>query len=356
MDQSEVAVAGATPRVSRFELAPPRHFLLPAILLLLSEEPGYGYGLVKELREFRFGSVDRPSVYRALAQLEGDGLVESWPGAATAGQTRRVYGLTPEGERALREWMGVIKEERVCLDAVLRRYQATGTVDAALAEVEGRWASVIGRGWSPVSATTRLHQRMVGGEAAVRAATTHPDAASHHDDRPGAVRRFDVVADRSVLLIEARSTVGPISFGAIGLSGHVEAVVADGRLGTEPAPAAHLEVPVDRLRSGNSLYDAELLRRIDGVRYPTVAIELTDLLAVGDEDRYRLSGTVTFHGVTREVAGTASIAVTEEGGLVVTGEQGFDIRDFDLTSPTVLMLRIYPDVRVRLQLEAEVAD
>ncbi|HEY8060162.1 MAG TPA: helix-turn-helix transcriptional regulator, partial [Acidimicrobiales bacterium] len=97
MDQSEVAVARAAARVSRFELAPPRHFLLPAILLLLSEEPGYGYGLVKELRGFRFGSVDRPSVYRALAQLEGDGLVESWPGEATAGQTRRVYGLTPEG-------------------------------------------------------------------------------------------------------------------------------------------------------------------------------------------------------------------------------------------------------------------
>jgi hypothetical protein len=27
---------------SRFELAPPRRFLLPALLLLLSEEPSYG--------------------------------------------------------------------------------------------------------------------------------------------------------------------------------------------------------------------------------------------------------------------------------------------------------------------------
>ena len=32
---------------SRFELAPPRRFLLPALLLLLSEEPGYGYNLAK---------------------------------------------------------------------------------------------------------------------------------------------------------------------------------------------------------------------------------------------------------------------------------------------------------------------
>ena len=36
-----------------------------AVLLLLSEKPGYGYSLVKELRTFRFGPVDRPSVYRA---------------------------------------------------------------------------------------------------------------------------------------------------------------------------------------------------------------------------------------------------------------------------------------------------
>ena len=42
-----------------------------------------------------------------------------------------------------------------------------------------------------------------------------------------------------------------------------------------------------------------------------------------------------------------------EERLVVTGDHVFDIRDFDIVSPTVLMLRIYPDVRVRLHVEAE---
>ena len=41
------------------------------------------------------------------------------------------------------------------------------------------------------------------------------------------------------------------------------------------------------------------------------------------------------------------------GVLAVTGEQAVDIRDFDISSPTVLMLRIYPDVVVKLYLEAE---
>ena len=78
--------------LSRFELAPPRRFVLPAILLLLSERPGYGYGLVPRLQEFQFGHVDRPAVYRALAQLERDGLVEcvsprTGPRASPAGST-----------------------------------------------------------------------------------------------------------------------------------------------------------------------------------------------------------------------------------------------------------------------------
>ncbi len=350
--EPELDVETTAQRHSRFELAPPRHFLFPAILLLLSEEPGYGYGLVKELRAFRFGSVDRPSVYRALAQLEGDGLVESWSATAVAGQPRRVYGLTPDGQRALREWMGVIKEERVCLDEVLRRYQATGTVDAALAEVEGQWSSVIGRGWSPVSPTSRIHRRMAGGEAAIR-------AAPHRSVEGAPVRRFAVDPDRSVLLIEARSTVGPISFGAMGLTGELHAAVQRGMLATDPPPCGRLEVPLAQLSSGNSLYDAELLRRIDARQFPTMSIDLVDLAPVGTDERYRLNGTAAFHGESRPVEGTATIEVREEDDdttrLVVTGEQAFDIRDFDIASPTVLMLRIYPDVRVRLQLEAEPA-
>ena len=113
------ATSGASSGEGRFAFAPPRHFVLPAVLLLLSEEPSYGYQLVKGLRAFRFGDVDRPAVYRALAQLEKDRLVQSWSAESKAGQARRVYGLTEDGERALRTWMGVVKEERDALDRVL---------------------------------------------------------------------------------------------------------------------------------------------------------------------------------------------------------------------------------------------
>jgi DNA-binding PadR family transcriptional regulator len=477
MDERVPKTTAATTanRTSRFELAPPRHFVLPAILLLLSEHPGYGYRLVKDLEDLQFGRIDRPSVYRALGQLENDQLVESWLEAPTAGQTRRVYGLTPLGGQVLRVWMGVIKEERDGLDRVLRRYQATGTHDAVLAEIDGGW-SALRSTWSPVSSTTAPFGRRApldaqwatgrvdvnvgagsvaggaGGTAddvdlvdpgaihdivdlvastsgraappsssagssagsassattsrpgrssgsrsgpppihrspaaeaeatAQRAASTHLDHGDLLDHgmpaststsasastsatplAPGQARsvrvprRFRLVAERSVVLIEVRSSVGPISFGAIGLAGVLEADVERGALRPGSRPSAHVEIAVNGLRSGNSLYDAELMRRIDARHFPTANLDLTDATAVGGANRFRLAGKMSFHGVTREVEGAVAVDVVDDRQLVVTGEQVFDIRDFDVPSPTVLMLRIYPDVRVRLHVEARLEE
>ena len=166
MDNARPTTSDEEPRTSRFELAPPRRFVLPAILLLLSEAPGHGYSLEKDLREMNFGRIDRPTVYRALAQLEKDGLVESRADVPAAGHERRVYGVTPLGERVLGVWMSVIKEERDLLGRVLRRYQATGAPDATLAEVDGGWAAALGSGWSPVSPTSmpQRHLRPVAAD------------------------------------------------------------------------------------------------------------------------------------------------------------------------------------------------
>jgi hypothetical protein len=165
--------------------------------------------------------------------------------------------------------------------------------------------------------------------------------------------RFRVVPDRSVVLIEARSSVGPMRFGAIGLTGYVDALVRDGEICTDVQPTGHLEVALGALSSGNSLYDAELLRRVDARRFPRVTLDLTESTPLSNADRFRLSAEVTFHGVTRPLFGTVDVSLPSKHKLVVTGEQAFDIRDFEIASPTVLMLRIYPDVRVNLHVEAE---
>jgi DNA-binding PadR family transcriptional regulator/polyisoprenoid-binding protein YceI len=352
-DGTPIAEEGA----SRFELAPPRRFILPAVLLLLTEQPGYGYGLVPRMREFHFGHVDRPAVYRALAQLEADGLVEAASQSPTAGQARRVYAVTALGERVLRVWMGVIKEEHDYLGQALRRYQATGTIDSVLAEVEGGWSSALGVGWSPVSSSS------AGGRRRLMPLETDADDPGYQarPDEPeetepaGETRAgsFRIDPDRSAVLIDVRSTVGPLSFGTLGVSGTVQATVVDGILRTDVALSGRLTVDVAGLNSGNRLYDAELLRRIDARRHPTAFVDLRECAARGPGNRYRMAGELTFHGVTRAAEGTVNVDSLSDRRLVITGEQVFDIRDFAVPSPTVMMLRIFPDVRVHLHAEAE---
>ena len=108
----------------QFGKAAPRHFLYPALLLLLAEEPRHGYCLVGSLLRLGFGPFDRPSVYRSLANLEADGLLHSWSALPTAGSTRHVYGVTEDGFAALAGWMAVVDEEQSLLSDILKRYDA----------------------------------------------------------------------------------------------------------------------------------------------------------------------------------------------------------------------------------------
>jgi PadR family transcriptional regulator, regulatory protein PadR len=363
-------VARTTGKGSRFELAPPRRFVLPAVLLLLSERPGYGYELVARLEDFHFGHVDRPAVYRALGQLEADGLAQASSESGTVGQARRVYRLTSLGQRTLRVWMGVIKEEHDYLGQVLRRYQATGTADAVLAEVEGGWASALSSGWSPVSSTLAGHRRLVPVDPGTVGADPMPGKSGavayfqpgDGDASPSAnaigtpvLRDFKLVPERSVLLIEVRSTVGPLSFGAVGVTGSVRAAVVDGVISGNRSPSGHLEVDLSGLTSGNGLHDAELRRRIDARRFPMATVALRSCKASGPGALYRVEGELTFHGVSRPAQGTVSVEVGPDDRLIIAGEHVFDIREFAIPSPTVLMLRIYPDVRVRIHAEAAAA-
>lgn len=356
--QSQAGGAPAAEGAARFGLAPPRRFLLPAILLLLSEEPGYGYGLVARLSDLQFGHVDRPAVYRALAALEQDGLVEAAAEPLHSASARRVYAVTPLGERVLRVWMGVVREEHVHLGEVIRRYQSTGRMDAVLSEVESGWIPDVELGWSSVSTTSMWRRRLVPLEGGT---DEPPDEADHapsvlpSSDAQG-LSRFVIDPERSAVLIDARSTVGPISFGTIGVEGSLDAALVDGVVRTDIAPSGSLTVDVTALSSGNKLYDAELQRRINSRRYPTARIELRDCTPSLPGSRYRLRGDLTFHGISRPAEGTVCVEAISDDRIVISGEQVFDMRDFALPSPTVLMLRFFPDVRVRLQAEAERTD
>lgn len=320
----------------RFTVAPPRHFLYPGVLLLLAEESRHGYALVEALNDLGLGRMDRSSVYRVLADLEADGYVLSWDEPPTAGTVRHVYSITRRGEQVLESWMSVVSQERSCLDLVLQRY----------------WYS-----------NARRLPELDGIDVASRKPPN--DGVVAVSDAPAYRSRFEVTPNSSSVVVEARSNIGPIAFSTTTLRGWVEVELRDGLIQEDAAPAAHLEVLVNTLSSGNALYDAELLRRVDSRRFPTVILDLGAITRLGVGNCYHLSGDVTLHGVVRRLDDVVTATAVQRRRdarpgtaiasrrLTVTGEYVLDIRNFDLAIPKMALFKIYPDVRLHLRLEAD---
>jgi hypothetical protein len=69
-----------------------------------------------------------------------------------------------------------------------------------------------------------------------------------------------------------------------------------------------------------------------------------------------LEGGLTIHGTTRTMTGSADVRLLARDRMRIVGEQLIDIRDFAISLPSTLMLRIYPDVMVRFRIEARRED
>jgi polyisoprenoid-binding protein YceI len=167
------------------------------------------------------------------------------------------------------------------------------------------------------------------------------------------VTRYIIRPERSRLCIDARSSLHPIRSETDGLEGWLELAMApQGWVTDEVTPKAHVELPVDRLRSGNALEDRELRRRIDARRFPTIGGDLTALNETETAGRYRVVGDVTFRGVTRRCEDEMTITVGGDGCLRLEGRSSFDIRDFGMEPPRILMLRVEPEVTVTVDIAA----
>ena len=119
------------------------------------------------------------------------------------------------------------------------------------------------------------------------------------------------------------------------------------------ATQAHLELAVKRLRAGNPLEERELKRRIDAKRFPTIDGNLTTISGDGVGGRYAVEGNLTFRGVTRRHSDEMTIRFEGDHTLRMTGESTFDVRDFGMEPPRIGMLRVEPEVTVRIEIVAE---
>ncbi|MBV8979743.1 MAG: YceI family protein [Acidimicrobiia bacterium] len=163
---------------------------------------------------------------------------------------------------------------------------------------------------------------------------------------------YTIVPGASEISIGGTSTVHAIKGSAVDVNGALEADLDGGEL--VRSLSGRIEVPVAGLRSGNPLQDGELQRRVDARRYPRIVGEVRKAVPLGEDGLFRVEGDVTFHGVARAVEDT--VVVRADGDrLTLEGEHVFDIRDFGVKPPRILMLRVDPMVKVRIRLVAELA-
>lgn len=164
---------------------------------------------------------------------------------------------------------------------------------------------------------------------------------------------YRIVPDQSQVWIEAKSSLHPIHGEGKGLSGSIEAEVVDGRLNLNGTTQIRLELPIEALKSGKGLEDAEMLRRVDARRFPTIRGVVTEVQE-RSPGRYTMLGDLTFHGVTKAVEGEVLLFQPDgDHTIVFEGEQIFDIREFGVQPPKILMFKVHPDVKVRVRVVAQ---
>jgi len=167
------------------------------------------------------------------------------------------------------------------------------------------------------------------------------------------VTRFRIVPERSQVWFDARSNVHPIHSSTDGLEGYVEIEMGPGGdVDLAFKPVGRLSLPVGRLSSGNRMQDRELFRRIDATQHPRIEGVLDKMQRFGTDQSYEVSGDVTFRGVSRRLEDVMTIVALDPDTIKLTGTSRFDIRDFGMEPPRVLILKVDPEVDVRVEIIA----
>jgi YceI-like domain len=167
------------------------------------------------------------------------------------------------------------------------------------------------------------------------------------------VTRFTVLPNSSSVSTLMRSSVHDLHAETRTLAGTIDGELDnDGTPRFEAAHGARLQVPVGSMRSGNRLQDMEMQRRLDPRRHPYIEVVVDRAWQLDGSDGYRAAFRVSAHGRTH--AFEENFRMRLEGRrLIVEGEHAFDMRDFDVSPPRFLTLKVDPAVTVRARIVAD---
>lgn len=165
--------------------------------------------------------------------------------------------------------------------------------------------------------------------------------------------RYKIVPERSRVWIDASSNVHPIHSSTDGLVGYVELELgSDGEVDVSQQLGGKLSLPVSRLSSGNRMEDRELQKRIESRRYPTIDGVLKSMERSGTDGSYQVTGDVSFRGVVRPHKDDMTVSAVDAETIQLAGKSKFDIREFGMEPPRVLLLKVSPEVDIRVEIVA----
>ncbi|MGB2756840.1 MAG: YceI family protein [Acidimicrobiia bacterium] len=158
--------------------------------------------------------------------------------------------------------------------------------------------------------------------------------------------KYSLIPEQSRVRIDGSSNVHGIRAESVGLNGEIEVQHTARGLKLRSPVTGWVEIEVAKLRASNPLVEAETKRRIDAKRFPTIRGDLNEASATGSET-VSASGEITFRGVNTAVHG--ELRVERDGDHVhITGSQTFDIREWGLQPPKMLMLKVSPMITVTI--------
>jgi polyisoprenoid-binding protein YceI len=98
--------------------------------------------------------------------------------------------------------------------------------------------------------------------------------------------------------------------------------------------------------------DRELQRRIDSRRYPKIEGTLDKIAPSDESESYLVGGDISFRGVSRHHEDVMSISSVDDQTVRLAGQSSFDIREFGMEPPRILLLKVEPEVAIRVEIFA----
>lgn len=136
----------------------------------------------------------------------------------------------------------------------------------------------------------------------------------------------------------------------VGAANSVSAVLG----GENAVKTVNLTVQTDKMDCGNGTMNGHMMKAIKGKDNPTIAFKLESYaLAKGSAaTTATLKGSLTLGGVTKPITLEASLTPGANGALRVAGAYELNMKDYDLTPPSLMMgtLKVRENVKVNFDL------